>query len=410
MLAVPSEEEFDAIVRRDRDVKRVDRRAVRYREAPEKVLRKHAGILGKLEKWNIPDRGKPCGRRGRVAEGRLLHDDLRGEHTKVTAGAAPPVKGELLMGGGDDITAWPRGEVTDDGGLEVYGRSHGLNLPTEFPRAFECDTLRKRFSRRQSTRRIFSAPESPRTGARMLQHAERLTPESTRTPEGGAQRSLSKLPAPAIHAKGSRRSGDRSNPRGITLSDGGREPAVTLPTAPRPRAPPIPMPLAQARQLIAARDYAQAREVLLPLAAAAPHDAEIQYETACVHDSLGFEAEAVPFYRAALAAKLAPDARRGAFTGLGSTYRTLGRFAEARDTLEQGLAEFPDANEMRVFLAMTDHNLGQSRKAVETLLSLLAKTTNDPAIAAYRRAIEFYAQDVDRTWPSGAGEYGGGER
>ena len=61
------------------------------------------------------------------------------------------------------------------------------------------------------------------------------------------------------------------------------------------------MTLAQARQLIAARDYAQAREVLLPLAAAAPHDAEIQYETACVHDSLGFEAEAVPFYRAALA-------------------------------------------------------------------------------------------------------------
>ncbi len=101
---------------------------------------------------------------------------------------------------------------------------------------------------------------------------------------------------------------------------------------------------------------------------------------------------------------LEPDARRGAFTGLGSTNRTLGRFAEARDTLEQGLAEFPDANEMRVFLAMADHNLGQSRKAVETLLSLLAQTTNDPAIAAYRRAIEFYAQDVDRIWPSGAGE------
>jgi thioredoxin-like negative regulator of GroEL len=101
---------------------------------------------------------------------------------------------------------------------------------------------------------------------------------------------------------------------------------------------------------------------------------------------------------------LEPDARRGAFTGLGSTNRTLGRFAEARDALEQGLAEFPDANEMRVFLAMADHNLGQSRKAVESLLSLLAQTTNDPAIAVYRRAIEFYAQDVDRTWPRGAGE------
>lgn len=92
---------------------------------------------------------------------------------------------------------------------------------------------------------------------------------------------------------------------------------------------------------------------------------------ACVHDRLGFEAGAVPFYRTALVGKLAPDARCGAFTGLGSTYCTLGRFAEVRDTPEQGLAEFPDASEMRVFLAMTDHNLGQSRKAVESPLSLL---------------------------------------
>jgi ribosomal protein S18 acetylase RimI-like enzyme len=38
------------------------------------------------------------------------------------------------------------------------------------------------------------------------------------------------------------------------------------------------------------------------------------------------------------------------------------------------------------------------------VLSLLARTTNDPAIAMYRRAIEFYAQDVDRTSPSEAGE------
>ena len=75
----------------------------------------------------------------------------------------------------------------------------------------------------------------------------------------------------------------------------------------------------------------------------------------------------------------------------------LGRFAEARDTLEQGIAEFTGANEMRVFLARADHNLGQSRKAVETPLSLLAQTTDDPARAAYRRTSELYVQDVDKT-------------
>lgn len=162
------------------------------------------------------------------------------------------------------------------------------------------------------------------------------------------------------------------------------------------------MSLESARQLRALGQHEQARELLVQLAHAAPDDATLQYEAACVHDYLGLEAEAVPFYVTALTLQLPAALRRGAYTGLGSTYRTLGMFAEARDTLEKGLQEFPAANEMRVFLAMANHNLGASKQAVESLLQLLTSTTGDSDIKAYARAIELYAQDIERTWPSSA--------
>ena len=104
------------------------------------------------------------------------------------------------------------------------------------------------------------------------------------------------------------------------------------------------------------------------------------------------EAQAVPFYLAALKGeKLTADHRREALLGLGSTYRTLGRHAEAEQTLLQGLAEFPEARELEVFLAMTLHNFGQGKRAVELLLGIVAATSSDPGIQAYCRAIELYA-------------------
>lgn len=159
------------------------------------------------------------------------------------------------------------------------------------------------------------------------------------------------------------------------------------------------MTLQQAQELRTAGKHEQAREVLVELARSSPTDAVAQYEAACVHDFLGLEAEAVPFYLTALAGELPPPLRRSAFTGLGSTYRTLGLFQQAQTTLMQGLTEFPQANEIRVFLAMTCFNLGEHKFAVESLLRILASTSSDPEVKAYARAIDFYAQDIERTWP-----------
>lgn len=151
--------------------------------------------------------------------------------------------------------------------------------------------------------------------------------------------------------------------------------------------------------LRAAGEHDRACELIVQWAAQAPADADLQYEAACVHDFLGREADAVAYYVAALALPLSREKLRSAYLGLGSTYRTLGRYASAEQTLLKGLSLFPEANELKVFLAMVRHNLGQSKPAVESLLALLAETSSDKAIQDYRDAIAFYAQDIDKSWP-----------
>lgn len=159
------------------------------------------------------------------------------------------------------------------------------------------------------------------------------------------------------------------------------------------------MSLKHARELRLKGAHAEARDLLVQLVARNPDDAELQYETACVHDFLGEEASAVAYYVAALHGKLSDDHLRGAYLGLGSTYRSLGRYPEAEAILRQGLDRFPEANEIKVFLAMVLHNLGQSKAAVECLLTVIAETSSDKEVREYRRAIALYAQDVDRIWP-----------
>jgi len=89
-----------------------------------------------------------------------------------------------------------------------------------------------------------------------------------------------------------------------------------------------------------AGDHEAARSLAAELVATATDDCELQYEAACVHDYLGREAEAVPFYLAAISGRLSDEHLRSAYLGLGSTYRTLGQYQSAEHTLREGLAQF----------------------------------------------------------------------
>ncbi|GCE50886.1 tetratricopeptide repeat protein [Thermosporothrix hazakensis] len=142
----------------------------------------------------------------------------------------------------------------------------------------------------------------------------------------------------------------------------------------------------------------QAKTLLLELAEAYPDDAEIIFQTAVVHDNLGLERESIPYYLKALDLGLAgPDLER-ALLGLGSTYRGLGEYQKAVETLRRGVREFPENRALQTFLAMALYNTGAYREAMEIVLTNLLETTTDEKLQYFKRGLLYYAQHLDETW------------
>lgn len=53
---------------------------------------------------------------------------------------------------------------------------------------------------------------------------------------------------------------------------------------------------------------------------------------------------------------------------------------------------------MRTFSVMAKYNQGLEKEALEEALMLLTQTTSDEDILSYKKAIQFYAQDLDATF------------
>lgn len=142
----------------------------------------------------------------------------------------------------------------------------------------------------------------------------------------------------------------------------------------------------------------EARALLLELVAAYPDDAEIVFQTAVSHDNLGLEREAIPFYCRAISLGLPGADLERAYLGLGSSYRELGQYQEAEETLRQGVKEFPQNRALQVFLSMALYNTQQYKEAMELALANLLETTSDEKIQYYRRPLSFYAAHLDEMW------------
>ncbi len=156
--------------------------------------------------------------------------------------------------------------------------------------------------------------------------------------------------------------------------------------------------LTQAIEHRTAKRYDEARELLAELYAVHPDDPQVNYHYAWLHDAMGDERAAVPYYERAIQTGLPDDDLRGALLGLGSTYRCLGEYDKAVATLRKGLAHFPDGQEFRVFLAMALYNTGHHAEAMEHLLRSVAETSSDEFVRKFQRAILFYADKLDETW------------
>ena len=156
--------------------------------------------------------------------------------------------------------------------------------------------------------------------------------------------------------------------------------------------------LASAIKLRESQKHQEARQLLLELHSEFPEDPQVNYQCAWIHDLLGFEKEAIPFYEKAIQTGLSDEDLKRALLGMGSTYRCIGEYQKSIETFQQARTLFPDSHEFNVFLGMAYYNIGNYSKAMEILLNSLADTSGDQGILRYQRAIRFYSDKLDQTW------------
>lgn len=142
----------------------------------------------------------------------------------------------------------------------------------------------------------------------------------------------------------------------------------------------------------------ESNELLGKLVKDDPESAVLNFQYAWSFDVLGKEAEAAPYYEKALHIGLDDSDTLSATIGLGSTYRTLGKYKKSKQVFERGIARFPENNALKTFYSMTLYNLGENKKAMEILLTCILETSTDKNLALYKRAIGFYADKLDNTW------------
>ncbi|WP_435921527.1 tetratricopeptide repeat protein [Paenibacillus sp. DYY-L-2] len=156
--------------------------------------------------------------------------------------------------------------------------------------------------------------------------------------------------------------------------------------------------LEKAVQLREAGHLEEARSILLELVEQEPMNASVWYQCAWIHDVMGLEGAAVPYYKKALELGLKDEERQGAYLGLGSTYRTLGLYDQAQFILEEAIQKYPDRREFQVFYAMVRFNQKEYEESIGILLKQLAETSNDRGIQSYKQAILFYSDKLNQTW------------
>jgi tetratricopeptide (TPR) repeat protein len=158
--------------------------------------------------------------------------------------------------------------------------------------------------------------------------------------------------------------------------------------------------IARAIELRSQSQFTEALAILLDLNKKSPEDARVCYELAGTYDSQGMEETAIPFYERAISNGLAGEDLRGCLLGLGSSYRCVERYGDAVRALQRGAAQFPDAKEFDVFLALTRYNMGEHDEAMRLLLHHIGDSTADAKTKRYQRAITYYAEHLSPPYDS----------
>ncbi|WP_223263013.1 tetratricopeptide repeat protein [Arthrobacter sp. NamB2] len=121
-------------------------------------------------------------------------------------------------------------------------------------------------------------------------------------------------------------------------------------------------------------------------------DAKALFELAGVHDALGFENQAIPLYRRAIAAGLEGTSALRASIQLASSLRNVGASAEAVSILESMPDAGIDEGARRAFLALALHDECRYGDAQKTALLALI-----PTLDGYKRSLTAYATELPST-------------
>jgi tetratricopeptide (TPR) repeat protein len=104
-----------------------------------------------------------------------------------------------------------------------------------------------------------------------------------------------------------------------------------------------------------------------------PNHPVLTYEVAGAFDTAGEQGQAKTLYERALALGIAGEALRRCLCQYGSTLRWLGELETSLAVLERARAAFPASESVRVFQALTLHELGRPDEAVGLLLGIVAQ-------------------------------------
>ena len=102
-----------------------------------------------------------------------------------------------------------------------------------------------------------------------------------------------------------------------------------------------------------------------------PDHPVLTYEVAGAYDTAGLETEARIRYEEALRLGLSGENLRRCLCQYGSTLRWLGDHEASLAVLERGLRDFPESDSLRVFHALTLHEVGRHDEALAEMLTIV---------------------------------------
>ena len=156
--------------------------------------------------------------------------------------------------------------------------------------------------------------------------------------------------------------------------------------------------LLRARELRGADELEESQEVLLALLEEYPEDPQVLFEVGGAFDVMGYESEAIPYYRQAVEAGLEGSELHECLICLGTSHRNVGEFSEAVEVLENAAEQHPESKSGRAFLALAYYSDEQYEDAVRVLIELLLETTDDDDILAYADTLDFYKDNLNEVW------------